>query len=453
MIRPRAALLACLLALPASAQKAKPLVPYPLKKHVLKNGLTLVRVPFHSPGLVAYYTVVRVGSRNEVEEGHTGFAHFFEHMMFKGTPSWPEGGREALLGKLGFDENAFTSDDVTVYHVSGPSSGLEKLVELEADRFRNLQYGEATFQTEAKAVLGEYHKNAASPFLKIEEELSSTAFTRHTYRHTTLGFYEDIKKMPGYYEYSKEFFRRWYTPDNTLVFVVGDFDDQKLLEWAEKHYGGWTGKAAKVDIPKEPPQTAGRSVHIDWNTPTLPRHIYAWHAPATSPSTPDGAIQNVLASYLSGPTSPLHKDLVLTRHLCESVGSSFSDHRDPSLFTLTATLKEEKHRPEVAAAFDAQVKALASGKVDSKRVQDTKDHLRYALLMGLETPDQVALQLGYHAGVLGTPDGLELLYQAISRVRPEQLVQFARKHLAEKNRTVLALTHKPPQPQSEGGRP
>src|SRR4051812_8865543 len=229
-----------------SAAPAKPLFPYPYKTTVLKNGLSVTRVPFNAPEQVAYYSVVRVGSRNEVEKGHTGFAHFFEHVMFKGTKNWPEGTRDALLGKLGFSENAFTSDDVTVYHVTGPTSGLRQLIDVESDRFMNLDYSEATFQTEAKAVLGEYHKNAANPGLKIEETVLATAFTKHPYQHTTLGFYEDIQAMPSRYEYSKEFFKRWYTPDNTMLFIVGDFDDAKLMADIEKAYGGWSGKAATI---------------------------------------------------------------------------------------------------------------------------------------------------------------------------------------------------------------
>jgi len=166
--------------------------PYPTKIATLKNGLIVVRVPFDSPGLVGYYTVVRVGSRNEVEPGHTGFAHFFEHMMFRGTKRFPEGSRGAITGKLGFVENAFTTDDVTIYYSNGPSTGLEQLIDLESDRFRNLDYAEPAFQTEAQAVAGEYQKNASNPSLKIEELTLGTAFTRHPYKHTTIGLYEDI---------------------------------------------------------------------------------------------------------------------------------------------------------------------------------------------------------------------------------------------------------------------
>src|SRR5688572_4684905 len=118
----------------SSALAAKPeaaVFPYAIKTDRLKNGLTVTRVPFHSPGMVAYYTLVRVGSRNEVEPGHSGFAHFFEHVLFKGTAQNPEGKREQILGALGFHENAFTTDDFTVYHQTGPTSGLGSLVSLE----------------------------------------------------------------------------------------------------------------------------------------------------------------------------------------------------------------------------------------------------------------------------------------------------------------------------------
>ncbi|MBL8235762.1 MAG: insulinase family protein, partial [Bryobacterales bacterium] len=166
---------------------------------------TVMRVPFETPGIVSYVTVVRVGSRNEIEAGHTGFAHFFEHMMFRGTKKYPEGTGGQTLGKLGYAQNAFTNDDSTVYYLTGPSNGLETLIDVESDRFMNLDYAEPAFQTEAESIRGEYQKNAANPGLKIEETTLGVAFTKHTYRHTTLCFFEDILEMPKKYEYSKTF--------------------------------------------------------------------------------------------------------------------------------------------------------------------------------------------------------------------------------------------------------
>jgi len=445
-----AAVLAFAVAASAPAADKKPFFPYPMKVDQLPNGLTVARVPFASNGMIAYYSAVRTGSRNEVEAGHTGFAHFFEHMMFKGTKKYPTGEREKILGTLGFDDNAFTTDDCTIYHSFGPASGLEKLIEVEADRFMNLEYAEPSFQTEAKAILGEYHKNAAHPELKMQEALNFTAFKKHTYSHTTMGFYDDIKAMPGKYEYSKSFFQRWYRPDNVIIYIVGEFDDAKAMALVKAAYGPWQGKAAQVDIPKEPPQAAPLAVALEWETPTLPRHVQAWRTPGASLGTLDGQVQTVLASYLAGPTSPLYKELVLEKQLVEQVGAFYNEHRDPYLFPVGAMLKDESNRVAVDAAMDREVKALASGKVDKKRVADIRANIRYAFLMGLETADDIAGALAYTGAVFGAPDALDRYYRRFDEVQPQHLVDFAKKYLTEKNRTVLTLKSKAAASQPEG---
>ncbi|MCP3097281.1 insulinase family protein [Myxococcus sp. K15C18031901] len=437
-------------ALPAAAQApASTAFPYSLKTDTLPNGLTVVRVPYPSQGIIAYVTVVRVGSRNEVEPGKTGFAHFFEHMMFKGTRRHPEGTREKLMGAFGFDDNAFTTDDITLYYSYGPSAGLPQLIEIEADRFQNLEYSEPSFRTEALAVLGEYHKNAAAPYLKMEEALNATAFTKHTYRHTTLGFYEDIKAMPEAYDYSRTFFQRWYTPDNTLLFIVGDFDDAKVMQLVRENYGPWNRKAAQVTVPVEPPQRGTRTVHVDWPQPTQPRIVLGWHTPAASPKTPDSALQALLVDYLVGPTSPAYKSLVLDKQLVEAIGSDTSEHRDPHLFTLTATLKEERSRDTVRLALLQEVSRLAAGKVDAARVKAAQDHARYGALMALQTPRDVGIQLGWYAGILGTPDGLQTHLRHLAEVTPAQLSTFAKRYLTANNLTMLSLT--PKASANEGG--
>jgi zinc protease len=387
--------------------------------------------------MVAYFTAVKVGSRNELEPGMTGFAHFFEHMMFKGTRNWPGSTREALLGSLGFSENAYTSDDLTMYHLVGPNSGLDKLIEVEADRFKNLEYSEPVFQTEAKAVNGEYLKNASNPYLKLNETLRANAFKTHSYRHTTLGFYEDIQAMPTRYGYSLEFFKRWYAPDNCIVVVAGDFDDKKLMEQIEKQYGGWTSKAAKLNVPKEPPQTELRMGLVEWKTPTLPRHALYWHTPST---LKDAALQQVLGEYLAGPISPLYKSLVLDKQVVESVGADARQRRDPWLFGLTATLRDESKRPEVDAALLKAVAELTEGKVDEKRLAAVQDNIVYSTILDLETPESVAGLLATAAAVYGSPDAAAQQQDAVRALKAKDLVAFAKTYLNDKNRTSLVLT-------------
>src|SRR5256885_10148059 len=157
--------------LSSSISSGEPRKIFPYQTHVkeLPNGLKLVAVPFDSPGIIAYYTVVRAGSRNEVEAGLSGFAHFFEHMMFRGTPKYPTDKYNDVLRDLGVDSNAFTTDDWTCYHNTAPANALETIMDLESDRFQNLKYSLDDFQKEAKAVLGEYNKNASSPLQGLVE--------------------------------------------------------------------------------------------------------------------------------------------------------------------------------------------------------------------------------------------------------------------------------------------
>ncbi|HEY6437993.1 MAG TPA: insulinase family protein, partial [Ignavibacteriaceae bacterium] len=143
--------------------------PYPIYQHKLANGLNVVTVPFDSPGLAAFYIVVRVGSRNEVETGVTGFAHFFEHMMFRGTDNYSREEYNAVLKMTGASANANTSLDRTIYHMTGSVDYLEKMFEVESDRFMNLHYPEHEFKVEAGAVKGEYTKNFASPYQRLYE--------------------------------------------------------------------------------------------------------------------------------------------------------------------------------------------------------------------------------------------------------------------------------------------
>jgi len=402
-----------------SAQK---LFPFPIETLRLDNGLTVMFVSYDSPGLAAYYSLVRTGSRNEVEPGRSGFAHFFEHMMFRGTEKYPKEAYDQLLSKAGISNNAFTTDDFTAYHAFGPSAQLPLVIELEADRFQNLKYAEDDFRTEAKAVLGEYLKNFSNPGERIEEVLRDTAFTTHTYKHTTMGFKEDIEAMPGMYEYSLEFFRRWYTPDNTTLVVVGDFDKAQVEALIRKHYAGWKRQSAKLAIPTEPKQSAAKAVHVSWANPTQPRVTVAWHTPGARPDTRDAALQNVLGPYLFGPTSPMYQDLVLERQLVVGMGSQYWDHRDPYLFSFGAVLKDDQGFKPVREALDKALAELRAGKVDLKRFEDVKSNQRY----------------GVTIGPTGEPDALDALFQHMAALTPEDLVTFA--ILVEANETAVTLT-------------
>ncbi|TMA25393.1 MAG: insulinase family protein [Deltaproteobacteria bacterium] len=426
-------LLAALIAAPAS--KA---FPFPTEVHTLPNGLRLVLVSYDSPGLVAYYTLMRVGSRNEVEKGRSGYAHFFEHMMFRGTKAHPAGEYDATISRLGMSANAFTSEDMTVYHLYGPAKALPTVIEYEADRFQNLDYDEPAFRTEAGAILGEYQKSASIPEQKLEEKMKETAYLRHTYAHTTIGYLQDIERMPSGYQYSREFFRRYYTPDNATVVIAGDFDKAASISMVEKAYGSWKGKLEAERIPAEPRQRQSKHAVVPWDKPTLPRLWITWHAPSSG-DLRAAAVQNLLDAYLFGPTSPLYQNYVLGKQLVDSMEPSYNDHRDPYLFGVLLRVKDAKDLRTLERAVLKEVAALAGGRVDAGRMEAVRSNLKYANIMSLDTPDRAAVTLAVNMAQTGEVEFLNKEFAIIEELKPIDLSDFAKRYFLDVNRTTVTL--------------
>ncbi len=438
----RAILLTMALLASATAESlgaSEPVFPFPIHRTTLDNGLTVLSIPYDSPGIIAYYTLVRTGSRNEVEKGLTGFAHFFEHMMFRGTDRYPQDKYNRVVKALGADANAFTSDDITCYHMTVPSSALPVVVEVEADRFRNLKYGVADFQKEARAVLGEYNKSASSPFLILNEAMQDKAYTTHTYKHTTIGFLDDIKDMPNQFEYSKTFFDRWYRPENCTIVVAGDVKHDRLVELVRKEYGSWEHGKSNVTIPVEPEQKEARSGQLKWKVPTLPILYLGYHIPAADPSNPDTAALGALAQAVFGETSTLYKTLVLKEQRVVLLAADAETKRDPGLFTIVARVRQSSDLAAVRKAIETELADAAKKPVETARLDAIKSHLRYAFAGSLDSPDAVALAVSQSLGVTGRPDSMNDLYAAYDRLTPADLQRAASRYFATTNETIITL--------------
>src|SRR5262245_51023239 len=250
---------------------ASDVLPFKAAERTLPNGLKVIVVPTGFPNLVTVEIPVQTGSRNEVEPGKSGFAHFFEHLMFRGTPANPPEKYREIMSKAGARDNASTSDDYTHYYASFAKEHLERVLALYADMFQHLEYSEADFKTEARAILGEYNKNSAEPLRKLVEVQRDQYYKAHTYKHTTMGFITDIENMPNEYAYSKTFFDRWYRPQNTTLIIAGDVSIDSVMPLVEKLWGGWKpGSVGAVTIPKDPPPAGPKYVHVPWSSDTLP---------------------------------------------------------------------------------------------------------------------------------------------------------------------------------------
>ena len=424
-----------LLAVPARAG----VFPYQYEVQTLDNGLKAILVPMPGSGLVSYYSIVRTGSRDEVEAGHTGFAHFFEHMMFRGTEKFPADVRERIVTGMGANANAYTTDDFTCYYMNVAAEDLPRVVELEADRFQNLSYAEPVFQTEAGAVYGEYRKNRTQPFSVLSEALQNKAFEVHTYKHTTIGFEKDIAAMPTRYEYSKTFFARFYRPENVILLVTGDFDPQTVGAMIRKHYEGWKPGYQAPAVQPEPEQTAERSLEVSYDGRTLPILTIAWKAPAFDPARKETAAGALLGDLLFGETSLAYRELVLDKRLAQRLSAGFRLSRDPGLWIVSATVTGEQNLPAVREAIDRAVAQIMMAPPAAKDLDDLKRRIRYGFLMGMDTPDHVAGGLARFIALGGGIESVDALFATMERVTPGDIQAAAARYLTAERRTVAVL--------------
>jgi zinc protease len=413
--------------------------PYKYQTEVLPNGLKVILIPMESPGLVAYYSIVRTGSRDEVEPGKSGFAHFFEHMMFRGTMTYPGPVYDSIVTSIGADANAYTTDDYTAYHLNFAKEDLEKVIEIESDRFQNLYYEKPAFQTEAGAVYGEYRKSITSPYSVLNEKMQDLAYDVHTYKHTTIGFEADIKAMPEAFEYSKSFFHRFYRPDNVVIVVTGDIDTKVTLGLISRYYAGWEkGYTAPMVMP-EPPQTAERFAEVTYQGQTLPIIDIAYKGDALDPDNPDFVAALLLGDLAFGETSDLYKQLVIQEQKVQTLGTSFPLNRDVPLFEIYSMVKKEEDINYVCDEVYRTLAEFSSKPVAEKRLADLKRRNKYEFLMGLDTPDKVAGGLARFVALTGGIDIVDRLYTKLDNVQAEDIVNAAKKYFVPERRTVVLL--------------
>ncbi len=416
--------------------------PYAYDQHDFPNGLRLVTVPTDYPNVVAVYIVVQAGSRNEIEPGKSGFAHFFEHVMFRGTKNTTPEEYEQRLKRMGASSNASTWDDRTIYHTTFSKEDLDELLRLEADRFQNLSYSEDVFRTEALAVLGEYNKSSAEPLEKLNEVLYDTAFDKHTYKHTTIGFLKDIEDMPNQYAYSKVFFNRFYRPEYTTIIVAGDVSPAGVRPIVEKYWGNWQRGSYKVDIPAEPAHDKPRTNHVEWPSSTLPVISVAFQNSAYTDTDVDSAALDLIGQLGFSQNSDLYRKLVIEDQTVDFLAFDNFDHVDPNLFTVTARVKKEADVSKVQDQILAALKGFQDAPVPMDKLEAVKQHLRYAFALRLDNSQAIAMTLAHFISLRRTPETINRLYDRYAALTPADLQRIAKKYFADNERTIVTLSTK-----------
>jgi zinc protease len=425
----------------APRQDARDVLPFRATERTLANGLKVIVVPTGMPDLVSLQIPVQTGSRNEVEPGKTGFAHFFEHMMFAGSAEYPQEKREAILTRAGARVNAYTTDDYTNYHMTFAKEDLETILRIEADRFQNLAYTEERFRTEARAVLGEYNKNSANPISKLEEVLRDSAFTTHTYKHTTMGFLADIEAMPDQIEYARLFFERWYRPEYTTLIVAGDVDPARVLPMVEKYWGSWQRGSYTVDVPREPEPTAPVYAHVPWPAKTLPVVTVSFHGPAFSETEKDACALDLTMELWFGRTSDLYQRLVVTEQKLNALSYWPAMDQDPGLATVYAELIDAQDALYVRDEILRTIARSTSERVADGELADAKSNARYGFSRALDNTEAIAGALARFVRFRRSYDTLNHLFHLYDSVTPDDALAAAQRYFRDERMVVTTLSH------------
>ena len=421
----------------AGAQATEGIFPFPYHMVRLDNGFTAYVIPAGAPGQIAFVSMVRTGSRDEVEPGKSGFAHFFEHMMFRGTERYPN--YDGVTAAMGAARNAFTSSDMTVYYLVAASEYLEQIMDLESDRFRNLRYAEPDFRTEAGAVLGEYQQSATTPFGFLNEKVRETAYDRHTYRHTTIGFEADVRAMPEGYRYSLEFYRRFYRPENVVLVIAGDVDPEPAAALIRQHYGAWQPGYAAPDVPAEPAQAASRARTVEYRGRTLPVLSLNWKGPAWSATDRLAVATEVLGRVAFGSNSDLYRRLVIRDRTVQSLNAGFGLQRDPALLSVTATVTDPGQVDAVRAAVLETADRFRREPADPTLLADTRRAMKYGFLMGLETAQSVAFAVIPFVINTGGLEAVDAYYRTLDAITADDVRAAAARYLVDTGLNVVTM--------------
>jgi zinc protease len=452
MIRPRlllaaATLAACLLDLtPTSAAVRPPKLQYDIS--TLENGLTLVLSEDHSTPIVHLQLWYHVGSKNE-RPGRTGFAHLFEHMMFKGSRNVAPEEHTSVIASVGGQSNAYTTDDETVFWETMPAQFLPLAIWLEADRMASLRIDATTFAAEREVVKEERRMRVDNqPYGRLNEVIYENTFTTHPYKHSTIGSMKDLEAASV--DDVREFYQTFYVPENATLVIVGDFESAKAKELVAQ-YLGRVPKAAKPvprDIPQEPPQTAERRLTLREPWP-LPVVVVAYHI--TFDGNRDSYPLHVASKVLSdGQSSRIYRKLVYELRLAVAASGAANLIEDPNLFYAMAIVQPGQ-RPDAAVdALIAELDRLKTEPITDHELLRTKNQFARDYILARESNQQKALQLG-HAAVLHdditTADGEFEIFENITAADVQRVAQT---YFQAQNRTVLTILPSGGQP--GGGR-
>jgi zinc protease len=419
----------------ASAAVRPPRLNYTMT--TLANGLQVVFLEDHSTPIVHAEVWYHVGSKNE-RPGRTGFAHLFEHMMFKGSKNVEPEGHPSWISSVGGQSNAYTNEDSTVFWQTFPAQYLPLVLWLEADRLASLRIDEKVFRTEREVVKEERRMRVENqPYGRLNEIVYDQAFSVHPYKHPTIGSMKDLEAAS--IEDVRDFFRTYYVPNNATLVLVGDFDTKEASALVQQYLGRIPKSDQPVprDIPREPPQTKERRVRLEESWP-LPVVVVAYHI--TFDGNPDSYPLHIASKVLSdGESSRIYRKLVYEKQLALAAFGGGNIIEDPNLFFAVAIVQPGQKPEDAVNALIAELDRLRSEPISAAELQQAKNQWTRDYILSRESNKEKASHLG-HAVVIHndvkTADGE---FDIFMNTTAADVQRVAQTYFKPENRLVLTI--------------
>jgi len=413
-----------------------------IRKTVLDNGLTVVLREMHHAPVASFWVWYRVGSRNE-HAGITGISHWVEHMLFKGTPQYPQGEFDKAIAREGGMFNGMTWIDFTTYFETLPADRVDLALRVEADRMSNAVFDPEETELERTVIISERQGNENSPGFLLGEALQASAFQAHSYHHSVIGWQCDLESMTR--EQLYQHYRTYYTPNNAIIAVAGDFDANQMLARVQELFGSIpAGPALPPFTAKEPTQRGERRVIVEGPGATQYLEI-AFRAPNATHG--DYYPLVILDTILGGPkgmslwgggtsnrSSRLYKALVETE-LASDADSAMSSTIDPYLFSFSATIRQGRTLSEVEEALLAEIQRVVDEPVSQAELQKAIKQTRAQFAYSSESVTDQGYWLGFSELVSDT-SWFENFLDRLDAVTVDDVLQVARTTFRPSQRNV-----------------
>ena len=438
-LRAAACLLTAVVALTtlAPVQAAVPPPKLQYEMVTLPNGLRVILSEDHSTPIVHVSVWYHVGSKNE-REGRTGFAHLFEHMMFKGSKNVEPEAHLSMVASVGGRTNAYTTEDVTVFWQTLPAQHLPMVLWLEADRMATLRVDEAAFRREREVVKEERRLRIENqPYGRLNEIIYDTAFEAHPYKHPTIGSMADLEAAS--IADVRDFHSTYYVPENATVTIVGDFDSAEALQLVTQYLGRVPKATRPVprEIPREPEMTEERRAVVQETWP-LPAVVVAFHIPYDG--HPDSYPLHITSKILSdGQSARLIRELVYSQRLCLSAFGVGNLIEDPNLFYAVCIVQPGQSPEAAEAALIGEFEKLKDEGVTVQEVQRAQNQFARDYILSRESNQDKAMHLAHAAVIhsdITTADGEFDIFVSTTAADVQRVAQS---YFNESNRVVLHI--------------